>query len=294
MHFRVLVGSDEEEQQQQYLSQLKYFEMNDGGSSAAAAAAAAAASNTAGGAGSSSSGIDFILPLIAVSAAALMGTLVVLQTDAVSRRLLSEETNDNKRRNQYKYAWQTGIEKVKIQLDYYLAGGMKNFEEDPDVVWKIMEYVHEDDDLDRIINDRILDKNSLERFSILKIDKDPNDPTDEWYLFLLNDDDNGEKVVYEFPLVKFALKLAKVFEDRVTTTTMVRHILFIDQLSWLGGTVFLERPSKFTTMAYLSSSLTMITLASVWFVLRDIIYCGWVYNLHRFSWLMQVQGRLCR
>mmetsp|Transcript_41213 Transcript_41213/g.98702 ORF Transcript_41213/g.98702 Transcript_41213/m.98702 type:complete len:602 (-) Transcript_41213:120-1925(-) len=194
--------------------------MNDGGSSAASAAAAAA-SNTAGGGGSSGSGIEFILPFIAVSAAALMGTLAVLQTDAVSRRLLSEETNDNKRRNEYKYAWQTGIEKVKIQLDYYLAGGMKNFEEDPDVVWKIMEYVHEDEDLEHIINDRILDKNSLERFSVLKIDKDPNDPKDEWYLFLLNDDDNGEKVVYEFPLVKFALKLAKAFEDRVTTTTMV-------------------------------------------------------------------------
>eukprot|EP00529_Nitzschia_sp_RCC80_P036608 CAMPEP_0113505564 /NCGR_PEP_ID=MMETSP0014_2-20120614/35393_1 /TAXON_ID=2857 /ORGANISM="Nitzschia sp." /LENGTH=191 /DNA_ID=CAMNT_0000400903 /DNA_START=196 /DNA_END=767 /DNA_ORIENTATION=- /assembly_acc=CAM_ASM_000159 len=191
--------------------------MNDGASSAAAeAAAAAVASNTAGGAGSSSSGIDFILPFIAVSAAALMGALVVLQTDAVSRRLLSEETNDNKRRNEYKYAWQTGIEKVKIQLDYYLAGGMKNFEEDPDVVWKIMEYVHEDNDLEHIINDRILDKNSLERFSVLKIDKDPNDPSDEWYLFLLNDDDNGDIVVYEFPLVKFALKLAKAFEDRVT------------------------------------------------------------------------------
>jgi hypothetical protein len=173
---------------------------------------------------------DFFFPLVAASAAALVGTLALLQTDAVSRRMLSEEANDTKRRKEYTYTWQTAIERIQLQLSYCLAGGIEEYKEDPEVVWKNMEYLHEDDDLNCLI-ERILDKQNFERFSIVNIDKDPHDPTDEWYLFLLKTDEGrDERVVYELPLMKFGMKLVKAFENRVTTTTLVRTLDKDDRL----------------------------------------------------------------
>lgn len=202
-----------------------------------------------------------LFPLVAASAAALMGGLVLLQTDSMSRRLLLDESQlDRKRRNEYTYAWRTSIQKVLLLLDYNLAGGMENYKEDPAVVWKSMEYLENDDDLGDLIR-RIIEKNSQDgsRYFVVKIDRDPHDPTDEFYLFLLQEKGQQERVLYELPLMKFGLKLAQAFEDQVTTTTLC----FVADASSGKATSMLEslvNKAK-TGVAVLSEPFWMVQVA---------------------------------
>jgi hypothetical protein len=76
---------------------------------------------------------ESFFPLVAVSAAFLVGGLALFQSDRISRLVLDNKTLDTKRRGEYKYQWKTAIDATKLQLEYCLAGGIEMHGEDPDV-----------------------------------------------------------------------------------------------------------------------------------------------------------------
>jgi hypothetical protein len=179
---------------------------------------------------------DFTLSLVATSAAAVVVGLVALQTDRISMKILDPKRLCTKRRQEYTYRWRNAIDKVKLQLDYAFAGGQEKFNEDPEVVLKCTEYFSSDTDLDSLIS-RILDKTIESRFYILKIDKDPHDPTGEYYLFLVEEQSVSKVVkLYEVPLISFGMKLATAFEDQLTSTTLC----FVADASSGSSTCMLE------------------------------------------------------
>jgi len=171
---------------------------------------------------------DLFFPLIATSAAVAVGGLVLLQTDRVSRKILNPSQLNTKRRGEYAYNWKKSVDKVKLQLDYCLAGGPQNYNDDPEIVMKNTVYISKEEDLDTLI-EKITEKKNIEyRYFTLKIDKDPHDPTEELYLYIVREQQlrktksttNTHRILYQLPLVKFGLKLAKKFEDQLTTTTL--------------------------------------------------------------------------
>jgi len=171
---------------------------------------------------------DLFFPLIATSAAVAVVGLALLQTDRVSRKILNPSQLNTKRRGEYAYNWKKSVDKVKLQLDYCLAGGPQNYNNDPEIVMKNTIYISKEEDLDNLI-EKITEKKDIEsRYFTLKIDKDPHDPTEELYLFIVREQQlsktenttSTHRILYQVPLVKFGLKLAKKFEDQLTTTTL--------------------------------------------------------------------------
>jgi hypothetical protein len=163
---------------------------------------------------------DLLFPVIAASAAAAVGGLVLLQTDRVSRKILDPAQLNVKRRSEYQYGWKKAVDKAKLLMDYALAGGQLKYNDDPEIVMKQTEYVSKNEDLDALVG-KILDKKNTEsKFYTLKIDKDPHDPTEEYYLFVMQETSSTEKTLYQLPLAKFGMKLAQAFEDQLTTTTL--------------------------------------------------------------------------
>jgi len=164
---------------------------------------------------------NLLFPLIATSAAVAVGGLVLLQTDRVSRKILDPAQLNTKRRREYEYNWKKSVEKAKLQLDYCLAGGSQKYNDDPETVMKNTEYVSKEDDLNALV-EKIVDKTATKsKFYNLKIDKDPHDPTEEFYLFIVQEhQSSNDKVLFQVPLVKFGMKLAQAFEDQLTTTTL--------------------------------------------------------------------------
>jgi hypothetical protein len=206
---------------------------------------------------------DTFFPLIAVSAATLAGGLALLQSDRISRRILDSQKLDTKRRGEYKYQWKSAIDKTKLQLEYFLAGGIEVQKEDPECVMKNTTYISDEAEMDDLIQ-RILDKKKpVERYYTLKIDKDMHDPTDDYFVFLAHessDSGNNNRIqLYELPLVKFCLKLAQAFEDQLTTTTLC----FVADASSGKASTLLEQlvTEAKTGVAVLSEPFWMVQLA---------------------------------
>ena len=150
--------------------------------------------------------LDLFFPLVATTAAVAVSGLVLLQTDRVSRKILSPAQLSTKRRGEFKYNWKQSVDKVKLLMDYCLAGGPENYNEDPEIVMKNAEYISKEEDLDTLV-EQITDKKDLEsRYFTLKIDKDPHDPTEELYLFIVREQLSKtitQRLLYQVPLVKF-------------------------------------------------------------------------------------------
>ena len=203
---------------------------------------------------------DLFFPLIATSAAVAVGGLVLLQTDRVSRKILDPAQLNTKRRGEYKYNWKKAVDKAKLQIDYCLAGGPQKYNDDPEIVMKNTEYISKEDDLDALVK-KIVDKKDTEsRFYTLKIDKDPHDPTEEFYLYLVHDQQSSDdRILYQVPLVKFGIKLAQAFEDQLTTTTLC----FVADASTGKATNMLESLVKEakTGVAVVSEPLWMVQMA---------------------------------
>ena len=164
---------------------------------------------------------NLFFPLVATGTAVAVGSIALLQTDMISRKILDPAQLCSKRRSEYRYNWKKAVEKNKLLMDYCLAGGPQKYDEDPEIVLKGTEYVSKEDDLDALIN-KILDKKSSDsKFLALKIDRDPHDPTDEFYLFMVEEQESrNNKVLLQVPLVSFGEKLSQAFEDQLTTTTL--------------------------------------------------------------------------
>ncbi|KAG7355739.1 hypothetical protein IV203_000425 [Nitzschia inconspicua] len=167
---------------------------------------------------------DSFFPLIAVSAAALVGGLVLLQSDRISRRILDSQQLDTKRRGEYRYQWKTAFERTKLQLEYYFAGGIEKHKEDPECVMKNTTYISDDTEMDALVRTIVsLDVKTdmtTDRYYTLKIDQDPHDPTGDYFVFLARQSSDSRIQLYELPLIKFGMKLAEAFEDQLTTTTL--------------------------------------------------------------------------
>ena len=66
------------------------------------------------------------VPLVVTSVAVAVGSLAILQTDMVSRKILDSAQLNTKRRIEYRYNWEKAEEEARIQLGHCLAGGLKN------------------------------------------------------------------------------------------------------------------------------------------------------------------------
>jgi hypothetical protein len=215
---------------------------------------------------------ESFFPLVAVSAAALVGGIALFQSDRISRHILSNKTLDKKRRGEYVYQWKTAIDATKLQLEYYLAGGITMHGEDPERVMKNTTFLSDEADMDDLIG-KILDKEktAIDRYYALKIDKDSHDPTDDYYVFLAHEEYSAEGVsrnntcsssrilLYELPLIKFGMKLCQAFEDQLTTTTLC----FVADASSGKASSMLEGLVKAakTGVAVLSEPFWMVQLA---------------------------------
>lgn len=168
-----------------------------------------------------SSESSLFFPLVATSAAVAAGSLALLQTDKVSRMILDPARLNTKRRGEYRYSWKQAVDKARLQLDYFLAGGPQKYNNDPEIVMKNTEFVSSEKEMDALVGKIVDKKNKQSIFYALKIDKDPHDPTEEFYLYLVEEQQSDQsRVLFQVPLVKFGLKLAQAFEDQLTTTTL--------------------------------------------------------------------------
>jgi len=203
---------------------------------------------------------NLFFPLVASSAAVAVGSLALLQTDIISRKILDPDQLNTKRRGEYRYNWKKAVDKAKLQLDYFLAGGQQKYNDDPEIVMKNTEYVSKDDDLNALVEKIVDKKDKTSKFYALKIDKDPHDPTEEFYLFMVQEQlSSNEKVLFQVPLVKFGLKLAQAFEDKLTTTALC----FVADASSGKATSMLEslvKESK-TGVAVVSEPFWMVQMA---------------------------------
>lgn len=198
---------------------------------------------------------DGLFSVIAATAATAAASLALVQTDFISRKVLDPKKLDAKRRTEYQYNWKTSMEKAYLQLDYCLAGGMSTYEKDEQINAKNTEFLSSDEDLDSLVQRICKDKKS--KFCSLKIDRDSNDPNGEFYLYIM--DKNNTLPRYQLPLMDFGVRLAKAFEDQLTTTTLC----FVADASSGKGTSLLEQlvcEAK-TGVAILSEPLWLVQLA---------------------------------
>lgn len=197
---------------------------------------------------------DGFLPLIAASAAATAASLVALQTDFISRKIMDPKGLDAKRRSEYQYKWKTSLEKTHLQLEYCLAGGFKTFSMDEKINERNTEFLTTPEELDALVK-RISSKDA--KFCCLKIDKDSKVASNEYYVYVM--DKNAPVPMYQLPLMEFGLKLAKAFEDQLTATTMC----FVADASSGKGTRLLEQlvVEAKTNVAVCSEPLWLCQLA---------------------------------
>eukprot|EP00934_Nitzschia_sp_Nitz4_P008313 Nitzschia sp. Nitz4//scaffold24_size164493//130329//132032//NITZ4_002347-RA/size164493-processed-gene-0.211-mRNA-1//1//CDS//3329544171//8303//frame0 len=161
---------------------------------------------------------EFLLPLVATASAATVAALALLQTDSVSRRTLKPLPLLTKRRREFLYHWKTAIEKTHLLLEYTLAGGQENYNNDNEINLKKFDYLSTEAQQKELAQ-RIL-KDKAGQYTTLKIDKDPSDPKEEYYLFIQRLSTEDQPQYFQAPLVPFCQVLRQAFEDQVTTTTL--------------------------------------------------------------------------
>jgi hypothetical protein len=202
---------------------------------------------------------DLLFPVVAAAAAASVASLVVLQTDRVSRWTLSPSRLMAKRRQEYDYRWKTAVEKAHLQMDYCLAGGSEIFHADPEMNLKHTTYLSNEDEQDSLVQ-RIIAKDTRIHFTVLKIDRDPSDPTGDFYVFVMGQEEGCEHAeFFQAPLIAFCTKLQRAFENQLTTTVFC----FVADASSGKASGLLEdlvREAK-TGVAVISEPLWMVNLA---------------------------------
>jgi hypothetical protein len=195
-----------------------------------------------------------LLSVVAASAAATAAALAFGQTDFVSRKILGPKNLDAKRRAEYQYHWKTAMEKTFLQINYSLAGGVSAMHKYPGLMDKTTEVLSSDDDMEELADRICKEKESY--FCCLKIDRDSEDSQGEFFLFLMEQKTNQR---YQLPLMSFGNKLAKAFEDQLTSTALC----FVADASSGKGTSLVEqlvKESK-TGVAVVSQPLWMVQLA---------------------------------
>jgi hypothetical protein len=163
-----------------------------------------------------------------------------------------------KRRQEYDYHWKTAVEKVHLQLDYYLAGGSEAFNADPEINLKNSTYLDTDEEQDSLVQ-RIVAKTTESQFTVLKLDRDPNDPAGDFYIFLRRQEEGCATDYFQVPLTAFCAKLKIAYENQLTTTAFC----FVADASSGKASEILEdlvKEAK-TGVAVISEPLWMVNLA---------------------------------
>lgn len=183
----------------------------------------------------------FVTAMAAV-AGALGATLSLLQLDSVSRRFLSSERLEAKRKAEYKYRWETALMKVMLQ-----NRDMFGFPPDTQFV-ELLTCIHtsksisnsagntkedssSNSDSDQTKLDALVQKlvqpdnnsnNSTEtssntQMTIVAIEYDENDHRSKrnYFIFFIYGDRK-----YQVPLVAFGQALAKAMEEKLTSTAL--------------------------------------------------------------------------
>ena len=182
--------------------------------------------------------------MAATGAAMTIATIGILQTDYISRKyLLSPIRLQRKRCQTYSYTWKHKIlEYTKLQLNYFLVGGkdkISDYNTNPKILDKnYTEYISSKDTegMEQLIQ-KILDKTKKggsKTYRIVKIDQDVEDPTNEYYLYLMEEEqekrgaapqdskvyyDVTKLVLYQVPLIEFCTLLREELDNIISTVT---------------------------------------------------------------------------
>lgn len=174
-------------------------------------------SRMSGSSSSSSSSHAFVTTVCTIAAAAAV-SLSVLQTDTVSRRVLSSQKLQRKRVHEYQYRWDWTLKK------FLLRYARKGHDQQMDKA--NTEVFFQDEDIQGFIETKLLNEGNI---SIMSIEVD--DDTLEYYIFFVN---NTNQHMYQLPLAKFSVHLNNVMQDRLTSTTLC---FIADASSGLSGSL---------------------------------------------------------
>lgn len=189
-----------------------------------------------------------------VSAVAAVG-LVVAQSDACSRRILSAETLATKRSAEYRYRWNHALEEARLKTVYGRVGSVAAYSEDEEIL--STEFLHAEADLDALIA-RLLDKRNPQTVEIGRIGRDiKQKDSKELYVWLYA----VSSKIYQLPLSAFANKLADAVDRLVSSTTLC----WVADASSMVGSHMIEdlmRASK-TAVDVVQNPIWLVNLAAI-------------------------------
>lgn len=156
------------------------------------------------------------IPLLTAGAAGIAAVsavaLTLLQSDAASRRILPAGQLAVKRRVEYNYRWTQALEKAKLQVQYFLSGGVNDSSSD-EVLLKTA-LLTEETEMQELV-DKIVSKKDQTDLRVVRIGKDTELSSTEFFLWLIS---SGNQDVYQLPLSQFTTLLGRAFERQITST----------------------------------------------------------------------------
>ena len=217
------------------------------------------------GSGMSHGSMISMLTMASAGVAALsVVALTALQSDSVSRRFLSPDRLEGKRHAEFVYRWTQALEKAKLQLKFYMAGGTMdtNFAEEEELVHTI--FLTNVNELQPFVeqlvnNDSTKEEDGMSvRIGRIGTDSRMNRKPKELYVWLYQ----GRSNIYQVPLRPFGILLANAMDDKITSTTFC----FVADASANAGSrliVDLVKSTKTSSVCYLQEPLWMVQYAVV-------------------------------
>jgi hypothetical protein len=148
-------------------------------------------------------GADWVLPLLTTGAMVCVAAIPVLQSDSVSRQLLSPPKLQAKRKATYRYRWEKFTTKELLKTLQTMGG-------DDNLVLLVQE-----EELREFIVDRCMKGQGNPK--ILCVGVDEQLPTREVCVWIWMQDDG---IMYQASMKKFGLLLADIMEDTMSTTAL--------------------------------------------------------------------------
>lgn len=164
---------------------------------------------------SSNSTIPMLSAGVAGIAAVSVVALTVLQSDGCSRSILSADQLAAKRRIEYNYRWTQALEKAKLQLQYFLSGGVK--ESSADDAFLKTTVLTDEASMQELV-DMILDKKNPTDLRVARMGRDTQLSATEFFVWLMSSSGDSHQM-YQVPLAPFTTFLGRAFERQITSTT---------------------------------------------------------------------------
>eukprot|EP00977_Amphora_coffeiformis_P005555 scaffold1170_cov174-Amphora_coffeaeformis.AAC.39 len=189
--------------------------------------------------------------IAAVSAVAL----TLLQSDAASRRILPVGQLAAKRRVEYNYRWTQALEKAKLQVQFFLSGGVNESSADEALLRTTI--LTEESEMQELV-DKILSKKDPTDVRVVRLGKDAQRSSTEFFLWLIS---TRSHEVYQLPLTQFTTLLGRAFERQIMSSAFC----FVSDASASAASrtvVGLVRASK-TAVHVVEEPLWMASLAAI-------------------------------